>query len=257
MHFLRRYRLIITLLLVTLGGIALPKASVFERSALAVQPTAVIPKKAVVIDQGVALAWFPARPAAHPIGGYVIERNRQGGGFTRIARAEAVFSEYLDADGRSGDTYRIITEDNQRPARRSKESEPMTAAPARPGSNVVFMPQTEHVLGTSTTVEQASSPDARVILLQNLLSQAYATFDRAVAHNNQEVARGQLMVMQDYQRQILRLWSQLSVGQKTSAAQLCKNNTDIFDANAFLLPEEDQLNIALVQAGCVAIDEGV
>lgn len=253
MSLIRRYAFVFVLFLGLLGAIVLPRGHLYSDSAVVRTPAPVIPEKATVIDQGVAVRWFPAQHGTRPISGYVIERSRHASTFVRIARVEKFSSEYIDADGRTGDTYRIIAEDTQQPVQRSRPGEVVTAAPARPGSNVIYTPQSKRVLGVATALAQADSPDAKAAILQNLLTQAFTQFDTALAGKDFTTAREQLIALQNYQRQILTLWPQLTAAQKVAAAQPCTSHIDVFETNTYLLSEREQLDGALVQAGCTAI----
>jgi hypothetical protein len=253
-----RYRLFALLFLVGLGALAFPWHQMQTKNTGHIPPTRVIMDQALVIDQGVQLNWLEAQAGTYPVGGYVIERSRGGSDFERVARVEKISLEYLDANGQDGDTYRVIAEDSHRPISRSPVSELVVAAPAKPGDTVVISPPlSQKVLGTSTALDQASTPEAKAAALQSLMTKGFIEFDAAAADKDDTSAKTILNTLQEYHRQILSLWPQVPSAQKASLAQACTEHSGIFGTNLYLLAERDQLDGLLVLAGCDAIRDGI
>lgn len=250
------YWLFTLLFLLALGSLVLPWRQTYTKRQVSILPSSVVVDQAIVIDQGVQVNWLEAQAGAHPIGGYIIERSRSSGSdFIFIARVEKISLEYLDTEGQAGDKYRIIAEDDQRPAGRSPASEQLVAAPAKPGSIVVLAPAAQ-VLGTSTALDQASTPNTKAVALRDRMTQAFAGFDAALAGGNTTSARSVLHAIQDYQRQVLSLFPWLSSAEKISLARTCAEQSGIFEINLHVLAEDDQLDGMMVLAGCDAIQDG-
>ena len=249
--YIRRHWLAILLFSLILTSLTVPWRVKDKPSNVAIPPSPVIVEQAVVIDQGVSVTWLEAQPGTYPVGSYVIERGRGSSGFKRIARVDDSFLKYLDAEGRTGDAYRIIAEDTRHPAERSDVSEAVVASPALPGNVAVTTAPVHHTLGIST----AGTPDTGADELQKLMARAFVEFDAALARNNVAAARNHLNELQNYQRHILFLVKQLSPAWKVSLANVCAEQADMFRTNLYLLPESDQLDGMIVTAGCDAIRE--
>lgn len=251
MRFAQRYWLVAALFILFAAAGALiyrqpPSAS---ENLFVVTPTPVVLEQAEVIAQGVRVSWLKSQPGLHPINGYIVERSRDGRAFERIARTEAVFLEYVDADGRAGDTYRIFAEDSGHPAGRSPASDLVIATTPKPGTTVIRAPASvaTHVLGASST---------QIDLLQKLIAQTFTDVDTALSRNNLSAAQEHLHNLHMYQRQILSLWPQLETAQKTSLAQVCANQAELFEANLHRLSEDSQFDGMLVLAGCSVMQDG-
>lgn len=253
--FARRYKLIALLFLVaTLASTAFYWHRSYPNTSADIPPAKVIIDQAIVIDQGVQITWLEAQPGTRPISGYVIERKRADGDFTYIAYVENVFSEYLDAEGQTKDVYRVIAEDNYQPGRRSPVSEHVVAEKAKDGNTVARVNVSTRVLGASTIVDQAETPDAKADVLQKLITQTFTDLDNALANANTD--DNYLDVLQNYQRQALVLWPQLSSDKKTSLAYACATQLSSFGTNLYKLPQDKLMDGMLVLAGCNAIVEG-
>lgn len=212
----------------------------------------VIVTQAKVISQGVHVTWLGAQSTSTTIHGYTVQRSRSGSDFTRIAQVTKESLQYLDADGRSGDRYRILAEGSQR----SKPSEPITARSPKPGSNIVAasLPNSR-VLGSATPSGQASTPADQANSLRFAADTAFVRLATAVADHNFTEAASYLHALQSYQRESLLLLPDLSSAEKSSLLQVCANHVASLEATLHVLPEENQMDGMLVKAGCDAMQE--
>lgn len=239
--FLRRHRLLALPLLIVIGSLMLPWGRLSAETDTSV-PAKVIAKEAIVIDQGVQISWLAAQPGTHSIGGYVIEKN-QDGGFKPLARVEKVSLSYIDSDGMIGDTYRIIAEDIQQPPKHSPASDQLTATLKKPGST--FLITTAY----GSTGAGNTTPEA----LQSLLVQAFTELDKALIHR--APIEKYLNALQSYQKQVLGLFPQLPASQKTILAKTCADQMPMFEAAMHTMPEHNRMDGLLVHAGCDAIQD--
>lgn len=254
---MRRYRLTLLLLLVCVLGMGMmfTGRSGQQHTKATLPPAQVIVGQAVVVDQGVRLDWLAAQPGTHPVGGYLIERRRDNGSFTHIARVEKISLHYLDAEGKTGDVYRVIALDDRQPAGRSAPSASVLATAAKPGSTVVIESSSGlNVLGLTTPVE-SGGVEKKIVTLQEHMARLFAALDADLARNNFAAVNSHLTALQDYQRQILNAWPRLSPDQKRASTEVCIKHEAIFEANLHVLPERAQLNGMLVAAGCSAMRE--
>lgn len=121
-------------------------------------PAPVIIKEVKATERGVELRWTASQPGSKPLGVYIIERAEDGRHFAFVARVEKSFLSFLDAEGRAGDTYRIITEDTTGKNGRSEPSQPMVAS-ASPGMTVMVSPDsTPMYWGLRTATRQTQQP---------------------------------------------------------------------------------------------------
>lgn len=244
----RRHRLVAVPLLFAMGGVALPWHQPAIQSDVVDPPTQIIVKGATSTIQGVYLEWLEGQAGKHPIDGYIIERNRANSDFTFVARVEKISLSYLDAEGQPGDAYRVFAQDDQKPAKRSAASQPIVVTPAKPG---------EAVLATTSPpqakIDQTAAPGTKADTLQKFITQAFTDFDTALNRRDTESARGKLTILQNYLRQALTLFPQLSPAQKMLLVNTCNQNLGVFEANAHTLTEQDQMDSLLVIAGCGAI----
>lgn len=244
----RRHRLVAVPLLFAMGGVVLPWHQPAVQSGVADPPTQIIVKEATSTIQGVSLEWLEGQAGKHPIDGYIIERSRANSGFTFVARVEKISLKYLDAEGKSGDTYHVFAEDDQKPAQRSASSQPIVAAPAKPGEAVLVATSPRQA-----SVDQTVAPGTRADMLQRFITQAFTDFDTALHRHDLKSARGTLTILQDYLRQALTLLPQLSADQRTPLIDACKQNLGVFETNAHTLTEQDQMDSLVVIAGCDAV----
>lgn len=213
----------------------------------------VIVTQAEVVSQGVRVVWLEAQPNPLTISGYAIERSRDHSNFTQIGRVEKKSLQYLDAEGRNGDRYRVVSVG----AQHSKPSEPITAALPKPGSNfVVASLPSSRVLGSTTPNSQADTPAEQVIRLKSAIDTAFADLDSILASRNFTETASYLHALQNYQHESLLLLPNLSPAEKASLAQACADHANNFEAILHILPEDSQMDGMLVAAGCDAMQEG-
>ena len=259
MYYLRRRWFVLVLLAIALGALIwvfIERSDSTQRGA--VPPAQIIMGQAILIDQGVEVNWLAALPGMYPITGYLIERSRDGENFIRIARVEKTSLSFLDTEGQKGDAYRIIAEDDRRPAGHSAASIPVAASAPKPGSVVVVESSiSRYVLGVAKPTGRQTGPDETAATLQEHMIQLFAALDPDLARNDFTAVSGYLTALQNDQRQILSLWQQLSAVQKVASAHACEEQAKLFGANLHVLPERSQLDGMLVQAGCSAMQESL
>jgi hypothetical protein len=243
------------LLLLLLGSVLLfgtnPKKN---DTSTSLGPARVIIGKAAIVDQGVQLNWLAGQPGTYPLDGYSVQRSRAGSSYQQIAFVDKQILTFLDADGRRGDKYRVLSRDVESKARYSKPSDTVVAAPVEPGA--VSYTDTPHtgVLGASTAAE-AGTPTEKVIALLALSSQTTNAFDKAVDNKDMATAGGLLRDIQVLDRQMLALLPQVPKAQQMAAAQGCEAQTTIVQTNLYVLPESVQMDGVMAMAGCNAIKD--
>jgi hypothetical protein len=253
--FVRRYKVVALLLLcIMVFGLLLfrqqpPSGNSYNT------PTKVIMAQAVVVEQGAQVTWLESQHGGHQIATYIIERSRDGHNFEQVARIENIFLSYLDADGQTNDLYRVSAEDTS--GSRSPSSDYLAAAPAKPGSVVIASLDTTHVLGATTSLEQAESPAQKAAALHNLISQSFTNIDKTVSIKDHVTVQNLLSELQSYQRQALSLWPKLASDQKLNLAQACTEHDSAFRANIYAMPEEYQFDTTIARASCDALQKGV
>lgn len=221
-------------------------------------PTRVIIVRAKVTSLGVQIDWLPAQAGTYKIGGYIIERNHRTMSFEQIGRVENGSRNFIDSGGQPGDAYRIIAEDEQKPAHHAIASEQTVAVMPKAGELITVAPAdvaqaTRNVLDAST--DHPSSPDMRAATLQHHIVEIFSQFDTAVARHDFTETPRTLNRLQDYYRQILFIFRQLSPAQQLSLRLTCQQQAGPLEADLALLPENYQMDGLLVKAECEAIQD--
>jgi hypothetical protein len=253
---LYRYRIVAGLFLIVILLATLPRLSVRAEESTT-PPAKVIVEQAIVIDRGVKITWLAGQPGTYPLSGYYIERKTLGSNFNSIGHVQSTSNtsyDFVDISGRTGDIYQVIAEDNQHPTSTSNSSE-MTAGPVRAGDSAVLVTRPAQALSTQVLGSQTFVTDEKSATLQSLLVKEFSDFDVAVSGNKTFLAEDILNFIQDYQRQTLLLFPSLSTARKSSLIRTCLDQTRFLEADLALLPESDQLNGMLVQAGCQSMQD--
>lgn len=254
--FLRSVAALLVLPLCAAGVVLFLTLTSRQPSYNTTAPSPVITQQAAVIDQGVEITWHAAQPGAHSIVGYAIERSRQGSEFKHIGRTLGNRVEtFLDADGKAGDVYRVITEDDQNPAHRSAPSDEIAASSAKPGETIIA--QSDHpaqVLGLST-IDRRAPPDEQATGLQTLATQALKDLKNDLDKRQPTRVDSKLTALQEYYHRILKLFPQLSPAQKHMLAQECDRHMLQLETDLHALPETKHLDVMTAIAGCNAIKE--
>lgn len=227
-----------------------------------VPPATVAVDRAMVKDQGVEVTWLEAAAGSFPVQTYIIERNRNHGGFQEVGRAEKDSRSYLDTEGVAGDQYLIVVEDNQSPANRSGQSEIITATVVSPG-NVQTMATVDTQspsIGRPINFSSPESPSASSLAshaatFEGTANGMVSNISKALDSNKLDVAASQVNLLQIHNRQTLALMSQLSQQQRTAAVQNCQKQSSTLEADFHILPENTQMNGLLALASCEAIQD--
>lgn len=243
---IRRYRLLVIPFLVIAGFGCLSWPQHTSPLSEMRAPARVVVRSAIVVPQGVQVAWIKAEAGTRPVGGYSIERRRDNGAFIRIASVGETSLRYLDAEGRSGDAYRVTAIDSGTPIEYSGASEVIVAEGPKPGSTVDITPGV--VRNYDALAMQMSSQSNA----SQHISQAFHAFDDALSRKDFDAARAQLPGLHN------GLTTVLSVRDRSewvSASEVCRQFEAPFEASAHLLPEDAQMDTLLVQADCTALKE--
>lgn len=258
---LKKY-LYIEILLVIVGVGYVSMTALADNNTM-VPPGRVTLDRAVASDQGVEITWLEADAGSFPIQNYVVERSHEHGAFQEVGRVEKDARSYQDGEGRAGDEYRVVAEDDQAPPNRSSDSEIVAAAVADPGSipNVatdtaptppIASPVESHVPASTSP---AVSSESQATALDTKKTDSLNGIEQALTTKNFEAAADQITQLQLSDRQTLALFNRLSPQRQTSLAQNCQQRSGALEADFHLLPESSQLNGLLAQAACDAIQD--
>lgn len=245
---IRRHWLVAMIFIIGMSGLIISLHIGKVGSVTTFSPAQVVAISAIVVDQGVRVEWLESQAGTYPIGGYIIERERDGS-VVLIGRVEKTTHDYIDTEGQVGDTYRIIAEDDQLPAAQSVASQPIVANRARPGSAVL-------AATSYRTPDLLLAGDDAVTTLRDAIAQAFAAFDDALSQKNAQAAKDQLAALYAYQQQAMSLQAGLKVYEKSLFAQVCMDNLNIFEANLHTLTDQDLMSGMLVLAACNALQDG-
>lgn len=252
--FLHNLWLIVLLLpvLLILSIAQKPQAVAPQHNAY-VPPAPVIIKEAKATKRGVALHWAASQPGSKPLGVYIIERAEDGRHFAFVARVEKSFLSFLDAEGRAGDTYRVIAEDTTGKNGRSEPSQPMIAS-ASPGMTVMVSPDsTPNVLGAT----HGSTPDITADQLSRVMAAAFTNLRQALTNHDAATIRQSLGSLQNSHKSALEMWRNLGRDGKQVLKQTCTEHATAFQADLLALPEWARADGTLAEAGCRAIMDAV
>ncbi|MFA5004336.1 MAG: hypothetical protein WC498_03625 [Candidatus Saccharimonadales bacterium] len=268
MKLLRKYKLALTISAAIMIVALLPLFHIGAADNIATAPAQVIVGQAVVTDQGVQVSWLASQPGTYPIQSYAVESDRQGAGFQVLDRVSGDSLTYLDADGKVGDSYRIIAEDGQDPANASPASDVAVAVSQQPGDTVAVAPPadtagspgtvaiTDQATNTAPDSSRTMSTDMQVANFNTMAAQATKTLDVILDSSDKKddsASAGLLSGLQRSHQQILNGIDQLTPIQKRSVVQSCTQQLMVLEPDFYVLPESGQLDGLLALAGCEAI----
>gem|GEM_PF-5363774 len=232
-----------------MGGITFPQTFSAVNTANSSLPSQPVVTETVRIDQGVRLRWLPSQPGQHAISGYIIEKYLDDA-FMKIATTEKSTLEYLDNQGREGDKYRVIAQDDELRPKRSSASEIAIATVMQPGQQVNRTLSTGQLQDALTRAQKEGITSEKATQLSHVLVAAFDDVDTSLKHRDQAAAGAALQLLQTAQQEGL---SKLPAVQRSQLQQVCKQKLPVFEANMRLLSEKNRLQGMMVYAGCNAL----